>query len=596
MPKATVQEFATAVRKAHPGAYDDVPDDHQLTEAILKAHPEYGNDVDLRTFSPSKTMRAAQAAPAKDPSEWSAFPAEDVVKGAYKGAAETGTNIMKFVKGAATGDFGPFDDPSVEPEINKGLESRNVLESIGKTVEHTGEYMAGEAGAKALVSGVTAIPKIAKLVAAAPKAAKVIGRIAQGAAVGGTIAAAQGGSGTVGAVIGGAGPAVGEVAEAVAPKVAKLSARLAESAQKSYARTMGATKETMKNMASKVIGGYEAPIAAGEQTAKDVIAAKAAGEALPAAAESHVPGLIERKISAWTRKGLSEHSANEVENLGEQIDNLWSEMPEGTKVKADGIKQAIEDAKGKFQELGPEKTSIETKSLSDIGPDEKYTNIDLKSGTADVERKTQAMAVAEPAAVKNLTRVSKLIDTLTDDAGEVDVHQLRKVKGIFDKVVADKGGYAGKQLSIADSAGVLARKEAANSIRNELAKQFPDIAVVNREFHFWSQVQDVMDETLRRTSSQSQPMGQQLAKVAGAAAMGHAGAAKAMMTGQTMGLLRKVTTSAGWNTKIAAPVKTALADAIASGNGAGTMKMLRNIAFGLGIAATNDATAGGDSE
>lgn len=46
---ATRQELAQAVRQAYPGQFDDVGDDNELAEAVLKAHPEFSKDLDPET-------------------------------------------------------------------------------------------------------------------------------------------------------------------------------------------------------------------------------------------------------------------------------------------------------------------------------------------------------------------------------------------------------------------------------------------------------------------------------------------------------------------------------------------------------------------
>jgi hypothetical protein len=562
--KMSVAAFASSIKTKYP-QYADMHDD-ELARAMIQKYPVYADQVDMRTFKPSTQLKGSTntiVGGGGIDNDFTTSGAEEgfgaylkkgaqavqsAAVGAGKGIIGTGYNIAKGVINTAKNR--PADTP-LNPDFENALTDKNAMETTGHIAEQAGEFAAGEGLATAGTKAVLGATKVPKLLAAA-------GRVARGAAVGGTVAAAEGGDAKTvktGAAIGGAGAAVGEGLEAASKS--PLVQKLVDSAKKSYERTLGATKETMKNMAGKVVGGYEV---AGEK----------------------VPGLIDRGVTAWTRKGLSEQAANEVSNLGEQIDNLWSAIPEGEKIPAQPIKAALAEAKAKFVEAGPPKP-VEV-PIKDVKPNEKILSLNHKAETATVERSDTA--VLEPAAHRNLSRMEKMVDTLTDTEGNVDVRSLRKAKGVFDKVVAEKGGYAGKQLSVADSAGVMARKEAANAFREELAKQYPDVAALNREFHFWDQVHDVIDETLKRTSSQSQPMGQQLAKVAGAAATGGGGVAKAMLTGEAMSTLRKITTSAGWNTKVAAATKMNLARALASGNAAEASGIMSKIAFSLGVSAT----------
>lgn len=454
---------------------------------------------------------------------------KDLLVGAGKGVIDTGATLAKA--GSKLVDpFNLYGTDKVrdvvtaavdDPDFQAALEGENPAENAGKFAERAGEFIAGGAVARGVIGGV---PVLARAAASAPRAAAII----EGGVTGAAVSSAQGGDPAVGAALGAAVPAA-------APLVKSLSTALKESAVRSFTRTLGATKETLKNVSDKVVRGY--PVA-GDQ----------------------VPGLIERGIIKWTRRGLSEHAAREVDNLGEQIDNLWSAIPEGQRVPAQTVRDALKAAQQELALDGPAKSL--TVRMAEVLPDDVVKSINAQAGTAVVER--SGKAIIEPAAVRNLQRIERMIETLADDAGSVDVHQLRRVKQIFDDVVAGRGGYAGKTQSIADQGGVLARKEAANAIREELAAQYPDIAKINRQFHFWRNVQTIIDETLRRTSSQSQPMGQQLARVAGSAAAGHGGAGAAILTGEAASLFRKITTSAGWNTT-SAFAKDRLAGLLASG-------------------------------
>lgn len=449
--------------------------------------------------------------------------------GVGKGAIGTLYHIGRFV--GAVPKNQDFED---------ALKDENAAQVTGHIAEQTAEFAGGEGAANAILKGTGAAAKIA----AAGKAVKTVAAAAKGAAVGGVVTTAQGGSGTTGAIVGGAVPLVGAALE-------PLANSLAESAAKSYNRVLGATKNTMKNLSDKVVRGYSV-------------------------AGNDVPGLIDRGVMAWTRKGLSTEAATEVTNLGDQIDNLWSALPKGEVTDAQPILDSIESAKAHLVQAGPAKTM--TVPLTAVLPTDTVTSV--TNGVATIQR--AQTAVIEPGAVRNLDRVKKLVETLTDDNGQANVHDLRKVKQIFDETVAAKGGYAGTQLSLADAAGVRARKEAANAIRKQLAQQYPNIAAINREFNFWSNVQDITNETLRRTASQSQPMGQQIAKVAGAAAAGHAGAAKAILTGETLSTFRKLTTSAAWGTT-SAVAKDRLALLLASGQTSRAVIGMRQL---MGVAAS----------
>lgn len=83
-------------------------------------------------------------------------------KGIYKGAASTGTGIMKTGLGAATGDFGPFDTPGVEEEIQAGLTPNTTAESVGKGLEQIAEFMAPGGLVNKTIAGAGLIQKMNK--------------------------------------------------------------------------------------------------------------------------------------------------------------------------------------------------------------------------------------------------------------------------------------------------------------------------------------------------------------------------------------------------------------------------------------------------
>lgn len=359
----------------------------------------------------------------------------NLLEGAGKGVIDTATNLARLP--AWTGNWiGQI--PAVrrfvnDPGLPEALEPTNTPQKAGKFMERVGEFALGEG---AVAAGAKAVPWLTRLMNAAPRTAN----ITKNAVVGGGVTAAQGGDPVVGAALGGGMAALGEIA-------GPLARALKESALKSYARTMGASKATMKNVSQRVVGGYDV-------------------------AGQHMPGLVERGTVAATRKGLAEKATREVEMLGDQIDALWQTIPPGQKVPAAQIDAAIKTARDSFMQTGPAKTM--TVAMKAILPTDTIVRVNAATNTAVVQR-AQTVAI-EPAAVKSLERVQRSIANLTDDQGLVDVHQLRRVKQVFDTVVAGKGGYAGQNLSIADSAGVLARKEAANAIREELANARPDMS------------------------------------------------------------------------------------------------------------------------
>jgi hypothetical protein len=499
MPDGGVAEFPDDASDAEiealiNGAAPDVASTAAAHKAALEAPPPKPKEKPLMD-------RIVEAGSKLDPI--------NIVRGQTKGAIGTAYHVGKML--------------GIIPEnkdFEAALESENAGEGLGKFTEQAAEFAGGEGAANALV-----------------KSASLPAKVVKGAAVGGAITAAQGGDAKMGATIGGAAPVVAKGIELIAKPI---SDALLEGAKKSYARALGATKERMKNVANKVVSGYDS-------------------------AGTKVPGLIDRGVRAWTRKGLDAKAAEAAADFGDQIDNLWSNLPKDEAIPAKPIRDAIDAAKSTFEEEVV-KTIQQPTSL-----------VNSQGQRISIPVTGPVKTAVEPQQVRNLERIGKIVDGMTDDNGLINVHRLRRVKGLWDKIVAQKGGYAGANLSLADNAGVLSRKEGANAVREELAKRYPNIAVINKELHFWSDVQDVLEETLRRTSSQSQPMGQQLGRVGGMAAAGGK-VVKAIFTGEVVANLRKVTTSAAWNTT-SAVAKNRLARALASGSAQRTTTVLKQIAL-----------------
>lgn len=301
---------------------------------------------------------------------------------------------------------------------------------------------------------------------------------------------------------------------AVAEK-AGIPTALKTSAAESYSRAFSPTTAKFKTLTKNVVEGRP-----GTAT-------------LPP-----VPGMIERGVTAMTRKGLQGTIASAVDDIGAKIDAVQSLIPEGTKaLPANDVIAAIN--KG-----------IDDRFMIDTKGGKIPASPDAEKGIAVGNKLKMMLAQAsEPGPKGTNTRV-------------IDYQILRRFKQNWDQSIAESGGFANKDF--VNNAKMGAYKEAANGVRQILNDATPDIAKLNREFHFWKQAQDVIDATIERTSSQSQPMGQQVSQAAGVAAgLATGGLSRALEYGVVMRNLRKLTTSTGWNT-VSAVAKDRLADALVS--------------------------------
>lgn len=133
-------------------------------------------------------------------------------------------------------------------------------------------------------------------------------------------------------------------------------------------------------------------------------------------------------------------------------------------------------------------------------------------GTTAVEKVTSAMQSAKEGFIVNKVAVNKgavaAIDELTevltsvaDDTGQIGREHLRAVRRIWDEAVQKAGGYHGKSLKEGSELDVM--KTGANAIRNLLAEEVPDLAKINKEYNFYSNLLDVVEATKTRKVGQS---------------------------------------------------------------------------------------------
>lgn len=252
-----------------------------------------------------------------------------------------------------------------------------------------------------------------------------------------------------------------------------------------------------------------------------------------------VPQLLERNQATLTRGGLANLAGKNVERLGSEIDSAVQAVPASLKPDTKRVMDALEKYKTGFQVNGV-----------DVDPD----------------------------AIKKATELQSIVSGLGDD---VSYQSLNRVRQIWDKKVAQAGGFAGKTL--AEGSMVDAQKEGANAIRRELSKASPDIAKINSEFHFWKGVDDVLAQTEQRQTGQSGGLMRKLGTAAiGAGGLAHGGVREAAAFGLVAYSLSKAVQSTAWRTT-SAVMKNQLADAIAKGSAKeATDIMTRITAAGLG--------------
>lgn len=191
--------------------------------------------------------------------------------------------------------------------------------------------------------------------------------------------------------------------------------------------------------------------------------------------------------------------------------------------------------------------------------------------------------VAQPQAVSAIEGVQGIVKQYGAD---VDPTTLRRLRQIFEDPVAQRGGFAGADLST--NYTLSAQKQAADSIRGILNKN-PDIGSLNKEISFWLDVQRVTSQSgLRRTGQEGGllkvlwPLGAAAAG-GGAGFAGHgAGAGLEAATGTFLATqVGQAMRSPAWRT-VSAVAKDRIAGALARGDVGAVSALLAR--FGLAAA------------
>ena len=308
---------------------------------------------------------------------------------------------------------------------------------------------------------------------------------------------------------------------------------LGTSLQKDNKTFGGVVKDTALGVGSGALfGGATAPllkpISKGLQTSAEKSYSKALGATTKAnkqLSDKVVPRLIETRTKALSRTSLLEKAQKGVEETGEVLEAAYNKLPPGTRVNVRPVFDSLQKLKGQYV----------VKGTDQVGDDAAYT------------------------AIENMQR--KLL-SVSDES--VSVESIRSFRQILDNATKRTGkSFA---LSDSDSAIAEARKATANAIRKQLAAEHPDIAKINSEFNFWSNVQTVVGETIQRTKSQN-PLGGQIAAeggaIIGATIKGTVGSV--VLGAVTLKFLRQAIQSTAWRTT-SALIKASLANSLAKGN------------------------------
>lgn len=220
-------------------------------------------------------------------------------------------------------------------------------------------------------------------------------------------------------------------------------------------------------------------------------------------AEKTVPELLKRRVIVVSRKGLEKKAVEELAGVGDDLESAYNSLPPNTKVQVAPIISKIEEYKSKF--------------LAQNAAGE-WIVVDRAGYKAAVEIQ------------QTFLRLAKNPAGFTDD---IAIESIRRARQILDKAVGRKGGFA-----ISEFEGSLrdAQLEGANAIREQLAKQFPNIDKINKEYTFWSNVRRVIEATNKRITGQ-EPLSETLFELGGGVVGASRGGLKSTVIGLVTGKL-----------------------------------------------------------
>ncbi len=440
----------------------------------------------------------------------------DVLKGVGMGALSTGAHIADTIQ-RMSGTPRVLEDPEVQSLITP----RNPYENIGYGVEKAGEFFLPSG----LVGKGTQAVEAATLGRRGATLMNLAARSGLEGMASGGIAGLQTGfdpEAMKDAALTGAGvtATLGAAGEAV-PAVGRLLERRAVN---QYGKVLHPTMRTTKYTSRT----------------------------------ETIPGMLERKVRANSMEGLLEHTQDQAEHWGKEVQNAWATIPQDTPIALAPMLQHLDDS-----------VAQATASGVQLGPAAK-----VMIDHAD-EMKGVLANLAKPNPQTGVP--------------EIAVGDLRKLKWFSEKIAARKGAYEGK--TIAESSLDSTYETVADAARNQINPRFPQVEQANQQYHFWKGAEKVADETVQRRVGQERGLLRYIGNTIAAGlggTIGHAlgdgpmSAAVGTLIGTKAGdMLQQALTSTYFRT-LSAVTKQRLADAFINGNKGAIEFYLRQILKGAG--------------
>lgn len=341
------------------------------------------------------------------------------------------------------------------------------------------------------------------------------------------------------------------------------------------------TEGTLRGLASivPVFGPLMANYFSADQTGKekiagDVIGGLVVGAGAPVAAESAVSAAA--KLSNKWRGSAVNSQASALGATG--LDARASALELSPEMIRRGVRgtreQMLVESQSNLKTVG---ANMDAQIAKATQAGETISQADVRANLQSaINRMHTTDAQGQPIPIKGLEaridqlrELDKFVGQLSKD---IPVEQAKALKTVYGKI-ADEAGMYGQNASDVEKAKGWAASELQSALRRGLAKN-ASLAELDKEYGFWKGVSDILDPAVikERTSSGPSILSRTGASMlAGSAAGGSAGYAFFGPGGATLGTVlgasgAKLIESPWWKTTVSAPMKNALADAIAARN------------------------------
>ena len=190
------------------------------------------------------------------------------------------------------------------------------------------------------------------------------------------------------------------------------------------------------------------------------------------------------------------------------------------------------------------------------------------------------MARVVPGTESIVNTLDKLEKFAAGFGNSIPIEKAQAIKQVWADIVS-KAGLYGPSAGAAptDKAVAFAYKEGADAMRVLIASESPTLAKLNKEFAFWKGLQDILVATKLRTQAQGGGLTATIASSGAGTAVGATTGSIPMALGgaAVAAAVTRIVQSPIFRTRVTAPLKMALADAISSGDQGKVLRAIANI-------------------